>query len=143
MRENGEKNISASIDGKKPKSLLDRLVSTEREEGGDGKAGYLKGFFLIKRIEIEEALREGFGKKRIWAILNRDGEFPGSYSSFLKLVQAHIGNAKNSPSEVTESKEADRMKTVLQANQKKKLDRVEGREEKTFNPRPLKKEEIW
>ena len=142
MDENGKKNISAANNGKSSQSLLGRLVSAEIEDEKEAKAGYLRGFFLIKRIEIEEALREGFGKKRIWAILNRDGEFPGSYSSFLKLIQTHIPSQKESNGKVG-SKETASGENIPVVVPRKKLTRPEGNGEKNFNPRPLSKDEIW
>ena len=143
MEENGKKNISASNNGKSSQSLLGRLVSAEIEDDREAKAGYLRGFFLIKRIEIEEALREGFGKKRIWANLNRDGEFPGSYSSFLKLIQTHIETPQKESNGRAGSKGTSSGENISLAVPRKKLTRPEGNGEKNFNPRPLSKDEIW
>ena len=44
---------------------------------------------MIKRDEIENAIK-CFSKKRVWAVLNRDGEFPGSYTTFLVMIKKYI-----------------------------------------------------
>lgn len=88
-------------------SLAERLLQeTLKEAAHSVKPSELKILFLIKRPEIEEAIREGFGKKRIWKILNRDGEFPGSYSCFLKMVKKYIEEHQQAQSQQSQTQQA-------------------------------------
>ena len=83
-----DKKIFSKKNGALP-SLMERLSTPEKQINDKSSAGYLRGLFLIKRDEIENAIK-CFSKKRVWAVLNRDGEFPGSYTTFLVMIKKYI-----------------------------------------------------
>lgn len=75
---------------KSERNIIERLLDESKCQGLERKkSGVLKALFLVKRDEINEAIIR-FNKKRVWELLHNDGEFPGSYSSFLALVKKYI-----------------------------------------------------
>lgn len=75
---------------KNTESLADRILRDSLPgDLREKKVGTLKALFLVKKADIEDAMLR-FSKKRIWEFMNRKGEFPGSYSSFLSMVKKYI-----------------------------------------------------
>ena len=74
-------------------TLIQKLETDAQERSISGEVVGLKALFLSQKEQIEEALSSGWKRSEVWAILKENGNYPGTYSAFLKHCSKFISPA--------------------------------------------------
>ena len=74
-------------------TLIQKLETDAQKRSISGEVVGLKALFLSQKEQIEEALSSGWKRSEVWAILKENGNYPGTYSAFLKHCSKFISPA--------------------------------------------------
>ena len=74
-------------------TLIQKLETDAQKRSISGEVVGLKALFLSQKEQIEEALSSGWKRSEVWAILKENGNYPGTYSAFLKHCSRFISPA--------------------------------------------------
>ena len=74
-------------------TLIQKLETDAQKRSISGEVVGLKALFLSQKEQIEEALSSGWKRSEEWAILKENGNYPGTYSAFLKHCSKFISPA--------------------------------------------------
>ena len=70
-------------------TLIQKLETDAQKRSISGEVVGLKALFLSQKEQIEESLSSGWKRSEVWAILKENGNYPGTYSAFLKHCSKH------------------------------------------------------
>ena len=91
-------------------TLIQKLETDAQKRSISGEVVGLKALFLSQKEQIEEALSSGWKRSEVWAILKENGNYPGTYSAFLKHCSRFISPAPKghfNPQKKTPAKKRD------------------------------------
>lgn len=106
-------------------SLIEKLEINAQKKFSTGETIGLTALFLAQKDQIEEALQNGWKRSEIWSFLKENGNYPGTYSAFLKhcskFISPHskgpFNTKRKTPKKETPAPETSQIATSEQASQ--------------------------